>query len=111
MDSKTRTSKHPNDFSSHEKLMTDLRSVLKDAEEFLQAPTNQADEGAEATRARIQQSLQDVKERLLTAEEFVVESTKQVAKTTDQYVHENPWKSIGISACVGAIIGMLIARR
>ncbi len=111
MNSKTQTAKHPHDSSSDEKLMTDLCSVLKDAEELLNAPINQEGEGVVATRARIQQNLLDVKKRLLTAEEVVVERTKQVAKVTDQYVHENPWKSIGISACVGAIIGMLIARR
>ena len=96
---------------SREKLMEDLRLVVADAEALLQATADEAGEGAIAARARIQKSLQGVKESLADVEEAVVGRTKQAAKVTDQYVHENPWKAIGISACVGAIIGMLIARR
>lgn len=111
MNTKTMHSKSTNIAAPKDKLMEDLRSVVEDAEELLHATANQAGEGAAAARARIQQSLQVVKENLVTAEEAVLERTKQAAKVTDQYVHDNPWKSIGISACVGAIIGMLIARR
>lgn len=96
---------------SKDKLMEDLRLVVADAEALLHATAGQAGEGAVAARARIQKSLQTVKESLVDAEEAVIEHTKEAAKVTDQYVHENPWKAIGISACVGAIIGMLIARR
>lgn len=94
-----------------DKLMEDLRLVMTDAEELLRATASQAGEGAAAARARIQESLQVVKERLGEAETAVIERTRQAAKITDQYVHDNPWKSIGISAGVGVIIGMLIARR
>lgn len=97
--------------ASREKLMEDLRLVVADAEALLHATGNQAGEGAAAARARIQKSLQLVKENLIDAEEAVTERAKEAADATDRYVHENPWKAIGISACVGAIIGMLIARR
>lgn len=100
-----------NNTVSKGKLMEDLRLVVADAEALLHATAGQAGESAVAARARIQKSLQTVKESLVDAEEAVIEHTKAAAKVTDQYVHENPWKAIGISACVGAIIGMLIARR
>lgn len=111
MTTKTMGSKHANTAASKDKLMEDLRLVVADAEELLRATTNQAGEGAAAARARIQQSLQVVKGRLIDAEDAVIERTKEAAQVTDQYVHDNPWKAIGISACVGAIVGMLIARR
>jgi ElaB/YqjD/DUF883 family membrane-anchored ribosome-binding protein len=94
-----------------DKLMEDLHLVMADAEELLRATAAQAGEGATAARARIQKNLQVVKERLGDAEMAVIDRTREAAKVTDEYVHENPWKSIGISACVGAIVGMLIARR
>lgn len=96
---------------SKDKLMEDLRLVVADAEELLRATANQAGEGAAVARSRIQESLQVVKERLAAAEDTVMERTREVAKDADQYVHDNPWQAIGISACVGAIVGMLIARR
>jgi ElaB/YqjD/DUF883 family membrane-anchored ribosome-binding protein len=41
----------------------------------------------------------------------VVEKTKVAAKATDEFVQENPWKSVGIAGAVGVVIGMLIARK
>jgi len=103
--------KNTNMSASKDKLMDDLRLVVADAEELLRATANQAGAEAAAARARIQENLHVVKERLGDAETAVIERAQQAAKDTDQYVHDNPWKAIGISACVGAIVGMLIARR
>jgi len=97
--------------ATKEQLMDELHAMIKDAEELLQATSNQAGEDAAIARARIQKSLQVMKGRMGAAEAVVLERTRHAAKATDQYVHENPWKAIGISACVGAIVGMLIARR
>lgn len=95
---------------SKEKLMQDLRVVVSDAEELLRATAGQAGEKASAARERIQDSLIAAKARLIAAEEAVVAKTKQAAKATDEYVHENPWKAVGIAAGVGLVIGMLISR-
>jgi len=37
--------------------------------------------------------------------------TKEVAATTDDYVHENPWRAVAISAGVGLLFGFLISRK
>lgn len=95
---------------SKEKLMQDLRVVVADAEELLRATAGQAGDKAAAARERIQESLVNAKERLVAAEEAVLERTKEAAKATDEYVHENPWRAVGIAAGVGLIIGMLISR-
>jgi ElaB/YqjD/DUF883 family membrane-anchored ribosome-binding protein len=94
-----------------EKLMQDLRVVVADAEELLRATAGQAGEKMSAARERIQENLAAAKERLAAAQESVVAKTKQAAKVTDEYVHENPWKAVGIGAGVGLIVGMLISRR
>lgn len=90
--------------------MQDLRVVVADAEELLRATAGQAGEKVSAARERIQENLAAAKERLAAAQEAVVASTKQAAKVTDEYVHENPWKAVGIAAGAGLIIGMLISR-
>jgi ElaB/YqjD/DUF883 family membrane-anchored ribosome-binding protein len=95
---------------SKEKLMQDLRLVVADAEELLRATASQAGEKVSAARERIQENLAAAKERLAVAQETMVAKTKQAAKVTDEYVHENPWKAIGIAAGVGLIVGLLISR-
>lgn len=111
MSIKAMHSKNTNIAASKDKLMEDLRLVVADAEDLLRATANQAGEGAADARARIQNSLQVVKGRLVDAETAVIERTQQAVKDTDQYVHDNPWQAVGISAVVGALVGILIARR
>lgn len=95
---------------SKEKLMQDLRVVVSDAEELLKATASQAGEKMGAARERIHENLVAAKARLAAAESAVVDKTKLAAKATDVYVHENPWKAVGVAACVGVIVGMLIGR-
>jgi len=94
-----------------EKLVADFKVVVADAEALLRATASDAGEKVAAAREKIQSSLVDAKVQLARAEAAIVDKTKQAARVTDEYVHDNPWKAVGISACVGLVIGVLIARR
>ena len=96
---------------SREKLASDLRVVVADAEELLRATAGQMGEKAVIARERIQESLRVAKDKLSRAEEVVVDKTKAAARATDDYVHDHPWGAVGIAAAVGLVIGMLISRR
>lgn len=95
---------------SKEKLMRDLRVVVADAEELLRATADQAGEKVAVARERIQESLVAAKERIVVAEQAAIAKAKHAAKATDEYVHENPWRAVGIAAGVGLVVGMLISR-
>ncbi len=95
---------------SKEKLMQDLQLVVSDAEELLRATAGQAGDKVVVARERIQDSLAAAKARLDVAQEAMLEKTKQAARATDDYVHDNPWQAVGIAAGVGLLVGMLIAR-
>ena len=45
------------------------------------------------------------------AQTVMLAKTKEAAKVTDAYVHENPWRSVGFAASIGVVIGLLIGRR
>jgi ElaB/YqjD/DUF883 family membrane-anchored ribosome-binding protein len=94
-----------------DKLVADLKLVVSDAEELLRATATQAGEKVSAARERIQASLSSAKEKLAQAERAAVEKAKEAAKATDEYVHEHPWKAVGIAAGVGFVLGLLIGRR
>lgn len=93
-----------------DKLLQDMRIVVNDAEELLRATAGQAGEKVSAARDRIQANLAAAKTKLEEAERIIMDKTKQAATATDQYVHENPWKAVGVGAGIGLIIGMLISR-
>jgi ElaB/YqjD/DUF883 family membrane-anchored ribosome-binding protein len=96
---------------SKDKLVQDFRAVVADAEELLKATASQAGEKVAVARERIQDSLHTAKVKLAEAEDVIVQRSKQAARATDDYVHENPWQAVGIAAGVGLVIGLLIGRR
>jgi len=96
---------------SREKLVQDLKMVITDAEELLRATASQAGEKVSAAREKIQDSLHHAKLKLSDAEDVVRDRSRQAARATDEYVHDHPWRAVGIAAGVGFIIGMLIGRR
>ncbi|HAL40588.1 MAG TPA: DUF883 domain-containing protein [Polaromonas sp.] len=96
---------------SQQQLVSDIKSVISDAEEMLSATADQAGEKVANLRARIQTRLRDAKVRLTEAEAVLVAKTKAAAQATDAYVHESPWTAIGVAAGVGLLVGLVVARR
>lgn len=97
--------------ASKDKLIADFKVVVADAEELLRATATQAGDKAADLRAKIQNRLADAKIRLADAEAVMVDRAKQVGRAADNYVHDNPWRSVGIAAGFGLIVGLLIGRR
>lgn len=94
-----------------EALMTDLQDVLADTEAMLKDVTAEGGEMAAALRERITANLKSVKAKLIETEQLVAEKAKVAAKATDDYVHDNPWQSIGVAGAVGFLVGLLVSRR
>jgi ElaB/YqjD/DUF883 family membrane-anchored ribosome-binding protein len=97
--------------AAKDKLITDFKAVMADAEELLNATANQAGEKVTAVRGRVQERLRLARGALDHAEAAVVNRTRAAARATDGYVHEHPWTIAGVCAGVGLLIGMLISRR
>lgn len=92
-------------------LMEDLRVVVEDAEALLKATAGQAGEKVGQARQRAEESVRQARERLGELEGEVRARARDAARTTDRYVHENPWGAIGIAAGVGFMLGLLSGRR
>ena len=97
--------------ASADKLMSDLRAVLEDAESLLSATAGQAGEKIQRARERATETVRVARERLSDTQEEVVKQARKAAKETDAYVHDNPWQAVGIAAGVAFIIGVLVSRR
>jgi ElaB/YqjD/DUF883 family membrane-anchored ribosome-binding protein len=52
-----------------------------------------------------------LRERMNEAQETALRQSKAAARATDEFVHENPWRSIVAAASLGVVVGLLIARR
>lgn len=97
--------------ANKDKLVSDLRVVISDTEELLRATTGVAGEKVGELRERLTVRLRDAKERIVDLEHAVIDKTKAAARATDDFVHDEPWKAVGVAAAVGLALGVLIGRR
>jgi ElaB/YqjD/DUF883 family membrane-anchored ribosome-binding protein len=97
--------------SHEENLVRELKRVLQSAEEFVEATAHDSSETFNEARKQFVVTLKDAHRHLGDAESLVRAKAKVAAATTDAYVRTNPWKSIGVGAGVGLILGLLIGRR
>lgn len=94
-----------------EQLIDDFKVVVADAEALLKATASQGGEKMAEVRAKAEESLRVAKVKMAEAQAALLAKTKEAARATDVYVHENPWRAIGVAASVGLVIGLLIGRR
>lgn len=94
-----------------EKLMGDLKLVIADAEELLKLTAGQVGDKAAEMRTRMQARMEEAKADLVSLQEMAAVKAKDASRAANMYVHENPWKAVGIAAGIGLVFGMLISRR
>lgn len=94
-----------------DRLIADMKVVVSDAEELLRATANQAGDKMGELRSKIQDHLTKARASLADAQAAMVDKAKEVGHATDEYVQDNPWKSVGIAAGIGFVVGLLIGRR
>ena len=103
--------KIPTQTGTRDQLVNDLKTVISDAEGWLRNGGQLTGDELKAAKAKFEQTIATAKTSLVDIEETVVQRAKVAAKATDEYVADNPWKSVGLGAAVGIVIGMLIARK
>lgn len=92
-------------------VQSDVSKALAGAEDMLTQAANATGEKAAELRGRALEQLKALQARMKDAQGVAVEKGKAAAHATDDYVHENPWRSIVAAASIGVVVGLLIARR
>ncbi len=94
-----------NDVST-DKLVADLRRVVRDSEEILKVAGEEIEESHDM-RERLAQTLQSAK----AVYRRIQNKTVAAAKATDQTIRTHPYQSLGVAVGVGLLVGILIGRR
>ncbi|WP_429364363.1 DUF883 family protein [Paraburkholderia sp. GAS32] len=94
-----------------ERAMSDLKTILADAEDLLKQAANVTSERASELRETALARLTQAKEKAAGVQVIVVEKSRKAAHATDDYVHEQPWTFVGIAAGVGVLVGLLASRK
>ena len=98
-----------------ESLASDLKNAATDASEALkntgQQLGEQMGERYQGARARFQDTMSQAKTNMSDMQRKASARTREAVDTTDQFVKEHPWQSVGIGAVAGLVIGFLMMRR
>lgn len=90
-----------------EKLLADVKQVVRDGEELLRAGAGGLSEKGKAARERLAAALESAKETGRKLQDRTIAG----AKATDKVIREHPYQSIGIAFGIGLLIGVLVNRR
>ena len=97
--------------TTREKLVDDFAEMLTEAEDLMKRAASETGERAKDLRSQVEAKLLAAKSRLQEMQGEAVDSAKAAARVTDDYVHDNPWRSIGAAALLGFVAGLLMNRR
>ncbi len=89
----------------------DLKTLMRDAQALLDEAASAGGAKAEELRSKGLKMLDHAIDRAHELQDAALRQGRKIAHDTDEYVHEHPWRAIGIAGAVGVLIGMLIARR
>jgi ElaB/YqjD/DUF883 family membrane-anchored ribosome-binding protein len=89
----------------------DIQNVVSDAQDLLKTVQDQGSDKIGEMRAKVQSQIDAARQTLGELQQTVQDGAKVAMTSTDEYVRSNPWRAVGISAAVGALVGFLIARR
>ena len=90
---------------------TDLRSLLRDAQDLFREATSTTGMKAEDLRARGLDLLDTAMVKAQDIQTVAVDTSKEVVDTADSYVKDNPWRAVAISAGVGVVLGLMLSGR
>lgn len=90
---------------------TELQKFFDDVEELLRRVSDVSDVDIARIRNKLESSIERVRSAARDRLEDAVDGTRHAVRATDDYVHENPWTAIGVSATAGLVLGALLCRR
>ena len=98
-----------------DRVASDVKQLIADTDELLRAVGADSKEKVAALRPRVEAAVAQARTRLNEMEGNVEQRGRVLAREANTYVHENPWRTVGVAAglgaALGAIVGVLLARR
>ena len=89
------------------RLVSELKTVTKDAEELLKTVSGEKGNGSHEIRMRLSTAIESAKATYRRLEEKAVAG----AKATDKVIREHPYESLGVAFGLGLLVGVLVTRK
>jgi len=107
MDTATKRRSHASPVSRSAKadrLAADFQAFVGDVEQVLRSASQLPGDGLTAARSKLE-------EKVAQARAQLTDGVSEAREASAAYLRERPWTFIGVALLVGAVGGMLLARR
>lgn len=91
--------------------LASIQTLLSDSEDLLRATAQEGSERIQEVRAKVEKSLRQAQDSLEVTQRRAIRQAKRMARETDAYAHDHPWKLAFMGVGVGVLIGLLIRGR
>jgi ElaB/YqjD/DUF883 family membrane-anchored ribosome-binding protein len=96
---------------ARERVLSDIRTLARDAQDLLKATAGDVGERAKAARARIVSALERANVTYNELQQQTVAAAKAGAKKADLVIRDHPYEAVGVAFGLGILVGVLIGRR
>jgi len=89
----------------------DVKALVRDAQSLLTAAAALTGTKADELRERGMALLDTALGKAGKYQDQAVVKGKELARTADVYVKDNPWRTVAVAAGVGLVLGVLLGRK
>ena len=89
----------------------DMKALVRDAQSLLSAAAALTGNKADELRERGMELLDQALGKASKYQDQAVVRGKELARTADVYVKDNPWRTVAVAAGVGLLLGVILGRK
>jgi ElaB/YqjD/DUF883 family membrane-anchored ribosome-binding protein len=89
----------------------DMKALVRDAQSLLSAAAALTGNKADELRERGMELLDQALGKAGRYQDQAVVRGKELARTADVYVKDNPWRTVVVAAGVGLLLGVILGRK
>jgi ElaB/YqjD/DUF883 family membrane-anchored ribosome-binding protein len=89
----------------------DMKALVRDAQSLLSAAANLTGNKADELRERGMELLDQALGKASKYQDQAMVKGKELARTADVYVKDNPWRTVAVAAGVGLLLGVILGRK
>jgi len=96
---------------ARDRLLEDIRTLARDAEELLKATANDVSDKAKEARSKLSAAIERAKASAENMGVNGLESAKVAAQRTDEAIRAHPYESLGVAFVFGLLFGAVLRRK
>lgn len=104
------TSKEKIHEASHD-IAHEFKTFVSDVEQLIKETASLTGDDLARAKIKLNQRIYAAKQSISSASGTLMDQARKTATVTNNYVHENPWKIIGVGAIASFAAGLLLGYR